>query len=339
MAVDKLLPNDSRITHHNINLNGKTYHYILGQPSSTPKATIFLIHGFPDLSFGWRYQVPFLMSMGLCVVVPDMLGYGGSDAPSSPEFMTFKRAADDMSALAAHLSVPQIILGGHDWGGLVVYRIAQWYPQLISAVFSVCTPYIPPSPVYLPTELVVQHLPNFKYQLQFAGTEVEEKIVGKEKLKQLFNGMYGGTGPNREHVFDTDHGILFDNLSKVGPSPNVSAEEIEFYAEQFNRNGFHGPCNWYRTREYNFKDEEELVKRGGEGVLKVSQPTMFIVATRDAALPESMSEGMEQYFEAGLVRRRVDATHWALTEAAEEVNGYVKEFLEGVLGGKGESKI
>jgi pimeloyl-ACP methyl ester carboxylesterase len=34
------------------------------------------IHGWPDLSMGWRYQINSLLDLGLRVVAPDMMGYG-----------------------------------------------------------------------------------------------------------------------------------------------------------------------------------------------------------------------------------------------------------------------
>lgn len=37
---------------------------------------LFQLHGFPDLSMGWRYQIPMLADMGLRVIAPDCLGYG-----------------------------------------------------------------------------------------------------------------------------------------------------------------------------------------------------------------------------------------------------------------------
>lgn len=36
------------------------------------------IHGWPDLSMGWRYQIPLLVDMGFRVLAPDMMGYGGT---------------------------------------------------------------------------------------------------------------------------------------------------------------------------------------------------------------------------------------------------------------------
>jgi pimeloyl-ACP methyl ester carboxylesterase len=97
MLVDKITPGDSRVSHREAVLNGQTYRtclpldrafmsliislthtdYIHGVPQHGKfKATIFLIHGWPDLSYGWRYQIPFLIQQNMRVIVPDMMGYG-----------------------------------------------------------------------------------------------------------------------------------------------------------------------------------------------------------------------------------------------------------------------
>ena len=97
VSSDKISPNDSRVSHQQTTLNGRRYRkhsaqshqygldsqmyvdYILGQPQNGQfRGTIFLIHGWPDMSFGWRYQIPALIKMGLRVVAPDMMGYGGT---------------------------------------------------------------------------------------------------------------------------------------------------------------------------------------------------------------------------------------------------------------------
>ena len=77
------------------------------------------LHGWPDLSIGWRYQIPVLIEMGYRVVCPDLMGYGGTDSPRVPPESiinyTYKRAAEDFKQLASDLGAKKIILGGHDW--------------------------------------------------------------------------------------------------------------------------------------------------------------------------------------------------------------------------------
>jgi hypothetical protein len=61
--LDKITPTDSRVQHCTYAIPGsphnKTYHYLLANPPSgtKPVATALLVHGFPDLSFGWRYRM------------------------------------------------------------------------------------------------------------------------------------------------------------------------------------------------------------------------------------------------------------------------------------------
>lgn len=198
MPIDKLTPNDPRVTVETAQIRGKRYEYTLGEPDGNPVATMLLIHGFPDLAFGWRYQVPYFMSLGFRVVVPDMIGYGGTEAPEDLEAYTLKSIAADMNELARRFvgEDGQIILGGHDWGGAAAWRVALWHPELIMGIFSVCTPFIPPAKTFTPLAdlIAAGHLVNFTYQLQFAGPDVEEGIRGLEKTRQFLNALYGGKG-------------------------------------------------------------------------------------------------------------------------------------------------
>jgi soluble epoxide hydrolase/lipid-phosphate phosphatase len=74
------------------------------------------IHGFPDLSMAWRYQIPQLLKLGFRVVCPDCIGYGQSDAPTgSIEPYTFKSHAVDFHELCKSLGCDDVIVGAHDW--------------------------------------------------------------------------------------------------------------------------------------------------------------------------------------------------------------------------------
>lgn len=72
---------------------------------------------------GWRYQVPFLLSLNLQVVVPDMLGYGQTSAPHSHEEYTLKKMTAHIAELVKQTTDQPIILGGHDWGGAFVWSV------------------------------------------------------------------------------------------------------------------------------------------------------------------------------------------------------------------------
>ncbi|KAB2578963.1 Alpha/beta hydrolase fold-1 [Lasiodiplodia theobromae] len=335
-TVTKLSPgSDPRVSYETAVLNGRTYRYILGVPKDGQfKATIVLVHGWPDLAFGWRYQIPALIEMGFRVVAPDMMGYGGTDAPRVPpesiSLYGFKRAADDIEELARQLGAPKIVLGGHDWGGAVVYRVALWKPDLISHVFAISTPYAPPSKEYFSVEqLVAGPLPQFKYQLNLASGKPEEGVKTKEDFKKLLVFITGGKGPNDELLFNPYDGIILENLGKVPRGPWMTEEELDYYAEQYARNGLHGPCNWYRTRKVNYEEELNLP---GDGTIK--QPILYIATNKDTVLKPEMSAGMEKLI-PNLSRAAIDTHHFGQWEKPAELNDIIKQWVDAVVfGGK-----
>ncbi|RMZ67002.1 epoxide hydrolase [Pyrenophora seminiperda CCB06] len=345
MASSSLAPidpvEDSRVQHKTAVLNGNTYHYLYAEPASGKwDGTVFLIHGWPDLSMGWRYQIPHLVELGFRVVAPDMMGYGGTDAPQVPSnpinLYGLKQASDDIAALAKVVEAPQIILGGHDWGGFVVWRAAQWHPDLVSHVFSVCTPYTPPREQFASIEdLVKGPLPQFGYQIQLASGEVEKIVKDETTIRQFLQGMYGGKGPNDEPAFLPEKGVVPENLGLVGESRILNGKVLDFYVKQYARHGIHPTLNWYRTRRINYEEDKALI-----GKEKVMQPVLFIQATHDFVLKPEMSKGMEA-FVPNLTRGEVEASHFALTQKPVEVNDIIQKWLEvqGLVGKKGKSSL
>ena len=112
-------------------------------------------------------------------------------------------------------------------------------------VFAVCTPYNAPASTFVSIEdIVASKLPNFGYQIQLASGTVEEHIQTKDQIKQFLNALYGGKGPNGEDGFEVTKGVLFENLEKLRRTRLLSEGLLEYYADQYARNGMHGTCEW-----------------------------------------------------------------------------------------------
>ena len=110
-------------------------------------------------------------------------------------------------------------------GGAVVWRTAQWKPDLVSAAFVICTPFAKQHDQYIPIEMLVKGpLPQFGYQLQFAGSELETVIKSKSDMRNLLNGIYGGKGMNGEVALNPTKGVVFENLDKLQMTPLLSEE-------------------------------------------------------------------------------------------------------------------
>lgn len=75
---------------------------------------------------------------------------------------------------------------------MVIWRTVLWHPDLVSHVFSVCTPYTAPTESFMSTEDMVKGpAPQFGYQLHLASGEVEQKIKSRQDIQQFLRGMYG----------------------------------------------------------------------------------------------------------------------------------------------------
>ncbi|CAK7226586.1 hypothetical protein SBRCBS47491_006282 [Sporothrix bragantina] len=353
----KLTPDDLRVTHHTATIRGKTYHYIVASPpdGQPPKGTIILIHGFPDLGFGWRNQVPVLAEeLGLRVIVPDMLGYGQTDAPFNPDEYAYKSICADLVAIVDHVGVvgdggrageadesKRFFVGGHDWGGAVAWRMALWHGARLRGVFSVCTPYFAPSKnPFLPLEDMTKLLPNFGYQKQLAGDEMWQFIDAEpERVRQFLQTMYGGkatlsaeevAAKKSPYLFDTTHGVHLERLASIGPTPLLSQAELDFYATEYARHGLRGPTNWYRTLKFNYDDEREIVNDEAKARQKITVPSFMLSATSDAALPPILAEQMDKHF-TNLIKAQVPGGHWVLWQSSAAVNEQIKDFLGPLL--------
>ncbi|ORY71431.1 Alpha/Beta hydrolase protein [Pseudomassariella vexata] len=334
MAPEALSVNDPRVQHNFLQVDQNIkYHYIVASPQENPAAVVLLLHGWPDLAHGWRFQVPYLLSLGLRVVVPDMLGYGQTSAPDAPAAYSLRNMSDHLAQLIRAVSPDApVVVGAHDWGAFLAWRLAMYHPDLVRAVFCFCIPFAPPQPAaVVPLEDFVEANPVFAYQLQNAGPEAEA-LAGQSPahLRGFLNAMFGGTTPDGLPGFDPYVGLIADRLLEVGPSPLVSPEAMHHYVSEFSRNGLHGPMNWYRTRSIN--GEEELPLAKDASAFRFQIPAMLIMAGQDPALTPDLADGQEVFFAKGLKKGVIPkASHWILIHCPEESNRYIGEFVKDVL--------
>ncbi|KAJ6263181.1 Tropinesterase [Drechslerella dactyloides] len=332
-SVNPIHPtDDSRVKHASAAVNGVTLHYVIGEPEGPPRATVLCIHGFPDLWYTWRYQIPALLALDLRVIAVDCLGYGGSSAPKGQTSLySLKRNADALAALLDHLSIPAAILLAHDWGSMIAFRLYNYHPAKVSHIISLCVPYAPPHPSspYLPLSDVVRRLPNFAYQIALADPQTERDMAGPYNIRRFLKAMYRGVGDGRTAGVEININVTRNIMDAVGDVPMgwiLSEEEMEWYVDQFDRVGMHGPLSYYRTRRENHDDEKVL----HDPVIKV--PVLFLGASRDAALPPSMAAGQGRFI-PDLTTRTLECSHWMAWEKTDEVNALIASWLDDRLFG------
>src|SRR4051794_27569851 len=72
-------------------------------------------HGFPELAFSWRHQLPALAAAGFRAIAPDQRGYGASDAPAAIEQYGLTELTGDLIGLIDALGIERAVWVGHDW--------------------------------------------------------------------------------------------------------------------------------------------------------------------------------------------------------------------------------
>ncbi len=90
---------------------------------------LLLLHGWPQHWYCWRFVIPKLAE-NYRVIVPDMRGFGWSDAPLDDAYYK-EDLAEDVIALIEQLGLSNVKLVGHDWGGYVGFIVATRRPDLI----------------------------------------------------------------------------------------------------------------------------------------------------------------------------------------------------------------
>lgn len=119
-----------------------------------------------------------------------------------------------------------------------------WLPELVTHIFAVCTPYMAPSKSYVSLEEMVKsgRVPNFGYQLQLASSQLEEAIQSRGQIRQLLNALYGGATSNGLPGFDVKTGVQLDRLPQLKHTKLMGERLLDFYADQYAKNGIHGTC-------------------------------------------------------------------------------------------------
>jgi len=76
---------------------------------------LLLLHGFPATRRLWSSVTPHLVTAGFRVIVPDLVGYGESDAPLGAR-IDMASQANWMLRLLDHMMLPRVALVAHDVG-------------------------------------------------------------------------------------------------------------------------------------------------------------------------------------------------------------------------------
>jgi pimeloyl-ACP methyl ester carboxylesterase len=119
------------ITHHRVELNGTSLHYVAAGTGGSP---VLLVHGFPETWWTFRKLIPLLAAHHRVYAV-DLRGFGDSDnAPGEYDSAT---SAEDLHLLIDQLGVGPVHLTGQDISGATVFRLATTHPENVLSLIAI----------------------------------------------------------------------------------------------------------------------------------------------------------------------------------------------------------
>jgi pimeloyl-ACP methyl ester carboxylesterase len=289
---------------------------------------VVLCHGWPELSYSWRHQIPALAAAGFHVVAPDMRGFGRTSAPAEIEAYSIFHNVGDMVALVASLGEKEAFIVGHDWGAPVAWHAAMFRPDVFTRVAGLSVP--PPFRGRgRPLETLRQSgVTNFYWQYfqppGVAEAEFERDVARTMRTVLVGRGL---SDPSAHQFIEEGKGFLGD-INRDRPLPDWLTEaDLAYITKIYMQSGFRGGLNWYRNIDRNW----ELTAAWQDA--QIRQPSLFLAGSKDGVITGLIGAKRVADMERVLTDLKAKiildgAGHWVQQERPDEVNAALIDFLK-----------
>jgi pimeloyl-ACP methyl ester carboxylesterase len=291
---------------------------------------VLLAHGFPELAYSWRHQIPALAAAGYRVIAPDQRGYGGSSRPDAIEAYDIAQLTGDLVGLLDDAGAERGALIGHDWGAVVAWSTPLLYPDRVAAVAGLSVPPVP-RPL-TPVTVALRRIfgDNFFYMLYFQQPGPADTELDADPGRSLRRMLGGMRAPKDEasalRMLAAGPEGFIDRLPEPDRLPDwLTAAELDHYVTEFSRTGFTGALNWYRNYERNW---EITAHPAAE---TISAPSLFVGGTDDPVLAFTRTDRAREVVVGPYRQVLLDgAGHWIQQERPEEITAELLAFLSEV---------
>ena len=268
-----------------------TFHALALGPVDGP--LLLLLHGFPECADGWRRAMAPLAATGHRVVAPDQRGYGSTDKPTGAAAYRVDRLAADIVALADALGYQRFALVGHDWGGIVAWRVASDFADRVE-------------------RLVILNAPNLDIALDHVLRHPSQM------LKSTYVAFFQLPWVPELALSSMNYALLAEALRRSSRPGTFSDADIALYREAWSKPGaLTAMLEWYRA----------LATTPRRAPRRITVPTLILWGDRDSALDSSLAEESLALCDAGSVRHFADATHWVHHEERGAVHDAIGRFI------------
>ena len=289
------------IESRDVRANGLRFHVATcGDPASRKLA--LCLHGFPELGYSWRHQLPLLAEHGYQVWAPDLRGYGQSERPESISDYAIELLMEDVGQLIDASGAESTMLLAHDWGGLIAWQFAI---HRVRALDRLVVMNLPHPAVVAGQKRNFRQLLRSWYILFFQLPWLPEFLLGLNDAKAIGDG-FRNMAVNKQRFPD---------------------EVLEVYRSAARQPGaLRAMLNYYRA----------YVRGGGArrqrklGYPTIEVPTLLIWGEQDSALGQELTHGTEQHVRDLTLRTLPNASHWVQQDDPDTVNAMLADWLQEV---------
>lgn len=260
---------------------------------------VILLHGFPELSYSWRHQLPALAAAGYRAIAPDLCGYGQSDRPPAVSEYAAAKLVGDIVGLIGALEYESAHIVGHDWGGGLAWALAGARPDLVRSLTILNAPQGPVS-ARLRREDPEQQAKSW-YMLLFQFVGVAEAWLSGDDFRNLRRFVFEDAAPGT--FTEEDQRVYLDALRKDG--------------------ALTAALNYYRAN----MPAASLLREPPEPP-EITVPTMIIWGEADSNMSLKLLERSAATVSGPLrIERLAGVSHWVQQEAPDAVNALLVDFL------------
>lgn len=286
-------------THRDVSANGARFHVV--DAGSGP--AVLLLHGFPTFWWTWRRQLTALADAGYRAIAMDLRGYGGSDHP--PEGYDPRTLAADVAGVIRSLGIPDAVIVGHGWGGLVAWSTAVLEPEVVRGIVPVSMPH--------PRRL-------------------RQALLGGGRQRAAMRYALGFQWPFWPERSLTAHdGARIETLLRQWSDDDswLDDEAADTYRAAFLR--------WptaHTAVEYHRWAVRSIARPDGLGYMSLMEapvqcPVLQLHGASDPMMLARSVDGSEEYVRASYTRRDLESGHFPQEEASDAFTSALLEWLAG----------
>ncbi|MGI4828692.1 MAG: alpha/beta fold hydrolase [Janthinobacterium lividum] len=266
------------------------------------------LHGFPEVALSWSEQMPVLAAMGYRVWAPNQRGYGKSSRPQQVRDYAIEHLMEDVAGLIDASGARQVVLLGHDWGGIVAWCFATRRLRAIE-------------------KLVIINVPHpvcFARALRRPGQMLRSWYAGFFQIPRLPEWLLSRR--NARPVADM---MLRSSTDRAG-FPRDLLEATRANAAQ--PGALKAMIDWYRA----FIRGGGLRRQLRQGFPAIEVPTLMLWGEQDTALAKYTTYGTGEFVRDLDLRYLPGVSHWVQQDATELCNEMLRDFLTATAKGAGE---